>query len=393
MAAAGVRARQSAALRPSCAQIQIQTPNQPRKPDRAARQRGRQTDGSPLPPFARILLALAIGAAGGTAFNLMNLPLPWMLGALFATMAAAIGGAPVLPPARLRPATVAVIGVLLGARFTPDVLGQAADWGLTLLILLVYLAAVGLIVVPFYRFVGRFDWTTAYFAGMPGGLAEMIEIGEARGARVDQVILSHSLRIVMTIALIAFWFRVVQGATVSGAAGAAAGWPALPDLALLLLAAVLGSLLGHRLRLPAPAFLGPLVVSAGLHLTGLTHSAPPAVLVSAAQVILGTVLGARFIGIRPAALLRSGALSLGATLLILALALGFGQAMRAWAGIDLDQALLALAPGGLTEMGLIALAIHADVAFVALHHVVRILAIIVAAPVVHRLLASGPRKP
>jgi len=37
-------------------------------------------------------------------------------------------------------------------------------------------------------------------------------------------------------------------------------------------------------------------------------------------------------------------------------------------------------------MGLIALAIQADVAFVALHHVVRILFVIVLAPVAFRLL-------
>ncbi|MFM7446089.1 MAG: AbrB family transcriptional regulator, partial [Tabrizicola sp.] len=61
-------------------------------------------------------------------------------------------------------------------------------------------------------------------------------------------------------------------------------------------------------------------------------------------------------------------------------------AMGQVAGIDLYQALLALAPGGLTEMGLIALAIHADVAFVALHHVARILVVLVLAPLAARFL-------
>lgn len=46
--------------------------------------------------------------------------------------------------------------------------------------------------------------------------------------------------------------------------------------------------------------------------------------------------------------------------------------------------MLALAPGRPTEMGLIALAINADVAFVALHHVLRILVVIVAAPLLLR---------
>lgn len=58
--------------------------------------------------------------------------------------------------------------------------------------------------------------------------------------------------------------------------------------------------------------------------------------------------------------------------------------MHAGARVGIDQGMLALAPGGLTEMGLIALAIHADVAFVALHHVVRILVVIVLAPLLLR---------
>ncbi len=46
---------------------------------------------------------------------------------------------------------------------------------------------------------------------------------------------------------------------------------------------------------------------------------------------------------------------------------------------------LAFAPGGLAEMSLIAIAINADAAFVATHHVVRIFLIVVLAPLAFRL--------
>jgi uncharacterized protein len=341
-----------------------------------------------LPPLARIAAGLALGTLGGVAFHALNLPLPWMLGALFVTMVASVAGAPVLGPARLRPVIIAVIGVLLGSRFTPDVLDQAGQALVTLSILMVYLAAVAALVVPYYRFVAGQDWTTAYFAGMPGGLSEMIEMGEAKGADVPAIILAHSLRIVLTIGLMAVLFRLVLGHQV-GADGSApqagAGLGAL-DAVLLALCALLGSILGKSLRLPAPTFLGPLILSAAIHLAGLTESAPPGLLVNAAQVVLGTILGCRFLGIGAARVLKAGLLSLGATVLTLILALAGAALMHRFAGVALDQGLLALAPGGLTEMGLIALAINADVAFVALHHVVRILVVIIFAPVLLRLV-------
>jgi membrane AbrB-like protein len=339
--------------------------------------------------FLRIGLALAIGAAGGAVFQALGLPLPWMLGALFATMAASIANAPVLAPTRVRPAVVAVIGVLLGSRFTPDVLDQAGAWIGSVAILMVYVVVVALIVVPFYRFVGRQDWVTAYFAGMPGGLSEMIEIGEASGAKPAPIILAHSLRIVVTIALIAFWFRIIEGQAVGTSLGGSSTPMSMIDAAVMLGSAVAGSVLGTKLRFPAPTFLGPLLVSAILHLTGLTESVPPALLVTVAQVLLGTVLGCRFLGIGLRTLVPAIALSIGATVLTLVLAFGAGLAMRGLTDVRIDQALLALAPGGLTEMGLIALAIQADVAFVALHHVVRILFVIVLAPLAFRLIRSG----
>jgi hypothetical protein len=345
-----------------------------------------KTGPADMEALPRIALALAIGAAGGAVFAVLNLPLPWMLGALFATMTVSIANAPIRGPARLQPVVVAVIGVLLGSRFTPEILAAAGAWIATGAILMAHVIAVALVVVPYCRFAGRFDWLTAYFAGMPGGLSDRIEIGEASGARPAPIILAHSLRIVATIALIAFWFRIVEGHEVGGSIAATEAPLTRLDALLLLALAGVGSLVGKRLRFPAPTFLGPLLVSAVLHLTGLTASAPPGLLVNAAQVMLGTILGCRFLGISARTVLPAAALALGATLLTLGLAFGAGLAMGHVAGIAPDQALLAMAPGGLTKMGLIALAIHADVAFVALHHVVRILFVILLAPLAFRLL-------
>ncbi len=203
---------------------------------------------------------------------------------------------------------------------------------------------------------------------------------------MPQIVLAHSLRIVVTIALVALWYRGVLGLSVSGPPAFSGMDIGLADAALLAACAVAGSLLGRRLRIPAPDFLGPMILAAIPHLLGLTESVPPQPLVIAAQVLLGAMLGCRFVGIQLRALGRAALLSLGATGLTFASVAAYAWAMSQFFGIGPDQAVLALAPGGLTEMGLIALAIHADVAFVALQHSVRILLVLAVAPLLFRLL-------
>lgn len=342
-----------------------------------------------MPPYSRMLLALVIGAVGGGLAFSLGMPLPWMLGALFASMAAALAGLPVLPPNRIRPATVAVIGVLLGARFTPDVIGALGQWTLSLGLLTLYMVVVASVTIPIYRVFGKADWQTAYLSGLPGGLSEMVELGEEKGADVRTIILAHTLRIVVTIALIALWFRVIEGRNVGSMPNFGGAPLSLLDAVLLLVCAVVGSLGGQWLKLPAPTFLGPMFLSAVLHATEATTGSPPTPLVIAAQIILGTVLGCRFLGTPVRTLLPALRLSLGATGATLLIALGFAALMHGVIGITVDQGILALAPGGLTEMGLIALAIDADVAFVALHHVLRILLVLVMAKPLFALLPKA----
>ena len=80
------------------------------------------------------------------------------------------------------------------------------------------------------------------------------------------------------------------------------------------------------------------------------------------------------------------------TALLLALSAGFALAVWAALGVPLFSALLAYAPGGVAEMSLIAIAIDADPAFVATHHMARIFAILFALPLIagalRRLLAA-----
>ncbi|QQA44147.1 AbrB family transcriptional regulator [Pelagovum pacificum] len=326
-------------------------------------------------------LALAIGASGGAIFFLLGLPLAWMLGAMIFTLIAVLLRAPLLPPERIREPTVTVIGVLLGSNFSPELLGDISGWLLSIFVLVIYMIVAAALVVPFYLKIGRMDPPTAFFAAMPGGISEMMLIGESMGGDGRRIILAHAARIVITIGSIAFFFRVVLGLDVSGVSMSDGHAPlALSDIALLIGSGLIGYVFGTRLNLPAPGLIGPMIVSGTVHMLGWTGGVPPGWVVMAAQVILGTIMGCRFLGTPPQIIARALLLSLGATTVMLAVSLGFAVVFAGVFGQTVAQVLLAYAPGGLTEMSLVALSMDAEVAYITVHHVVRIVLLIAVAP-------------
>ena len=84
----------------------------------------------------KLLPTLAVGAAGGGIAYAFDIPLPWLLGALIATTVLSLGGVRLRAPTTSRKAVLVVIGVMLGAAFTPDMTGDVALWGTSLVLML-----------------------------------------------------------------------------------------------------------------------------------------------------------------------------------------------------------------------------------------------------------------
>ena len=344
----------------------------------------------PSPTRSRIAFALAIGAVGGGIAQTAGLPLPWMLGPMLVTAAAALAGLPVVGPAGLRIVVIPVIGVMLGASFSPAILAQLGAWGTTFALLPLFLIVSGAAAWAFYRRVAGYDARTAFFCAAPGGLNEMVIMGAAAGADERRIALAHSVRIFVVITVIALAFAALGGTTTAGMDREATGFRDLSvfDAAALLACAVLGVPLARAARLPAPGLFGPMVLSAALHLTALVTVPPPSILVILAQLVIGTVLGCRFAGASLRQTGREIALSAVAALGLIGVTLAFALLVAVLTAAPWSQAVLAYAPGGLTEMSLLALAKDQDVAFVATAHVARIVVVLFAAAPLFRALAG-----
>jgi hypothetical protein len=351
----------------------------------------------------RIAATLALAAVGGVAARALGAPLPWLLGSLLATAAAVVlapGRSAVLLglPPELRLVFVPVIGVAIGATVSPEVVRQAVHWWPTLLAVLPFVIGVQLLNYAVLRRIGGFDRPTAYFAASPGGLVEAVLIGERRGGRTADMAMQHFCRIAITVAVVPLLATAIVGAGADGSAAAApraaAPWPPLGDVALLVACGLAGALLARRLRLPAAIMIGPFLCCAAVQATGITAARVPGGLVALAQVVVGASLGLRFAGMDRRRI-RTG---LGLSCLCVAAAvsvatlLAFGFASVS--AVSAPAIFLAFSPGGVAEMGLVAVSLALDPAFVAMHHLLRIvLAILVGPLIFDRLVmreAPGP---
>lgn len=334
-----------------------------------------------------VLLALTLGSLGGAGFFVADLPLPWMLGSMSACIAAALAGWRPAMAMPLRSSMLAVLGVMLGSAFTPDLPGQALTWAPSLAALFAAMIGATVLVMAYFRRVGGMTTPTAYFAAAPGGVNEMVMTGGALGGDERTIALIHFLRILLIVFTIPIGFRLatgVHGAPMSRSMGALADLPLL-DAAMLLACAVGGAILGRLLRFPAATLTGPMAASSLIHVLGLTASHPPAELVIAAQVVTGAGLGCRMVGLSWRRLMQTARVALGSTMILIMISGGMA-ALLAWlAGLPFSMVLLAFVPGGIAEMCLIALALGQDVAFVSTHHVLRVILVVACAPLAFRL--------
>jgi membrane AbrB-like protein len=320
-------------------------------------------------------LALLLCGTAGALCAWLKLPLPWMIGPLVAMAVSNFAGIGLRAPPGSRQLGQTVVGTALGLYFTPLVAREVASfWPLLLLggVLAIFLGLLGGWVLG--RITGT-DATTAFFASVPGGATEMTILGERFGARADRVALAQSLRILAVVIVVPF------ALTYSGAHGSDAYQPVAVPLDwsrlgfLLALGAAGGSMLAY-FGVPNAFMFGPLAIVATLTVNQFPLSSLPTGLSSAAQVLLGCALGARFErrSLQSAPKYVWGVLA--SVAVTIAAAAGFAWAIaEAWS-LPVPTLVLAMAPGGIAEMCITAKVLQLGVPLVTAAQVARVIVLL-----------------
>jgi membrane AbrB-like protein len=345
--------------------------------------------------FKPVLLSMLLGIAGGAVFYALALPLPWVLGAMTANTIAAFAGVKIGLSLRLRETMICTLGMMLGSSFTPDIVDRIDTWSWAVVSMLVFVSLLIAVITFYYLRFSNFDRVTCFFSAAPGGLGPMAVIGENFGGDARMIPLAHAVRIIIVVFTIPAYLTFVEGLELPSRGAGMGGdgtLVSMTDLAILMALAAVGFFVAKSLKIPAASVVGPMVVCAAAYLFGLVEGFLPAPLTIAAQVAIGSSIGARFVGLRVRQLIKPITLSAISGLMMLGAAAGFSALLAPVLGVSRPALLLALAPGGLAEMSLIAFSLNIDTAFVATLHVARIMCIVLLLPFVFRQLGWSQAK-
>lgn len=345
-----------------------------------------------LSNIVRCLPTLVLAAAGGWLLSLIDAPLPWFFGSLFAVAGANLIGRRLVGPRGVRQTGQIFIGTTIGLYFTPAVAAIVAShlpWMVLVALVSIGLGGLGAFVLIK---IARIDGATAFFGNVPGGMAEMLAMGDRFGAQPVPLTLSQLTRVTIVI------LSIPPALTYFGDTGSDIFVPLaatvdIPWLVVMLACALASSLALFRLKLPNCWMLGAATFTSLLTVFEITFSAMPRELLSAAQVFIGIALGERFDRASMASAPRVILGSAITTVAMMAVALLLAAFIAARTDIAATAMIAATAPGGLAEMSLTAAVLNLGVPLVTAYHIIRIVMITIltlpAYKLARRLRSSG----
>ena len=333
-----------------------------------------------LPVIITFLLALP----AGILFQHLHIPIPWMLGPLTAALVYnTISQRQVRCPVVIRDLGLIVMGYSMGQTVTLETTAQIVSdlpemFTVTVLTLL-FSWGMGYVI---HRRTGV-SLASAMLGSIPGGLSQMVLLSEeVKHADLAVVTFMQTVRLLGVVFIVPF--AAMYGMS-PGSGGAALPLHTADKIALLaalpaVAMAPLGAGIAWLTRLPTPFLLGPILGTAAAVMCG--YPAPPVApaLLDASQITLGVYLGS---SMSPAALRQLGRIfpyALGSTVALVSFTFLLSIGLTAFVPATLLTAFLGTAPGGMAEMGTVAIVLHADIATVLAFQLFRLLSILLVVP-------------
>ncbi len=330
-----------------------------------------------------VLETLAIGTTGGVLFLVTGIPGGLISGAMVAVGVAAIAGRPLAMPPILTQTVLVLLGISLGSLVSRQLLQHMGAYPLTiaLLALATFCATFG---SSFYlQRVHGWDQTSAFLAGSPGALSQIIILASEKGADVPAIAVVQTMRVIILTAALPL-LLALTGIAPSAPPAAAVAIASPLELAALIAAAVAVALLLRLTKFPASWMFGAMLGSSVLHGTGLIEGGLPPWVRGVALVGIGTLIGTRFARVTIKILRSHISAALGSFAAAILITAIFVAVIALTTHVRIADIIVAFAPGAMDAMLALALTLHIDPIFVGAHHLSRFVFVTIATPgIVH----------
>ncbi len=325
---------------------------------------------------------------GGWLFSLVHFPLPWTLGPLATVIIVKLGFKQDIQwPVKIRNIAMMVLGFVMGSPFTPltgqHIISQLPAMMVMTLLTIVLCLTGGYIVGKFMNL----HISTSLIGSMPGGLAQMAIVCEdVEGSDAAAVTLMQTVRVITTVFVVPF--LVLHGFAdhvdpITRTAAQEFGVEKLPML-FAFAAVIIGLLyLGKYIRMPSPYLIAPVVGTATMVLSGIDAPVLPYSVIAVAQICVGIRMGMAVELSSLANWKKLLALNFASVLAVIILFMGIDYIFMLISGTPFVTAFISTAPGGINEMGLTAMMVHADLSTVIAFQLFRLLfVLLVAVPLI-----------
>ncbi len=339
--------------------------------------------------FVRMLATIAAGTIGGWIFALCHIPLPWLLGPMLTVLIwSKFSRIELYWTSEMRNIGLLIIGYSSGLSFTKaaviEIIHQLPSMLFMTIILIAFCAALALLVSK----LTGVDYPTTLTGSIPGGLTQMVTLGEEiEGIDLTAITFLQVARVMMIvffIPMLVFSPLFTSGDPVlhAGTANAvSAQWSGLfPNILVFAAVSIICAVLGQKVKLPTPYLLGPILGTAVFSISGFSGPALPSVLLNIAQFSTGCYFG---LLLKPEKLQNKArviSFSLINGMLMILFSWGLSIVLVRMHNITTATSFLSLAPGGADQMSIIAGEIHEDLSIVTGYQLFRMFFIYFAVP-------------
>lgn len=362
--------------------------------------------------MTEIIITLIVGIIGGCIALRLKVPAGAMVGSMLTVAAFSVTTGDAFVPQNIKIFTQIAAGAFIGAGIRrKDVIDmkliiKPAVFMISTMIILDLL--MGYLI---YKITGL-DLVTALFAAAPAGIVDMTLISDDLGADTSKVAILHLIRLFTVLLFFPSIMRFIANRfdssekdrensngvahenstnnnqnTVEKLKDKLTMKEKSINLSCTALIALLAGLLGYSLKLPAGAMTFSMAAVGALNIF-YSKGFMPLKLRRLTQMFAGALIGSRvtypdLIALKdiifPAMILLSG-------IIIINLFIGF--LINKTSSLELITSLLASAPGGLSDMALIAKDLGGDGPKVAILHLIRVISIIAIFPVIIKFIVS-----